>query len=92
VVASLGAIGVGVAALHLGAGRRSKEDAIDPAVGIVCLKKRGDTVAAGEPLAEVHARDTSSAETAEREVLAAYGLGDVPREREPTPIVLEVIG
>ena len=29
---------VGVAALHLGAGRRTKEDAIDHAVGIVCLR------------------------------------------------------
>ena len=32
----LGAIAIGVAALHLGAGRRTKEDPIDHAVGIVC--------------------------------------------------------
>ena len=32
---SLGAIGVGNAAVHLGAGRRTKEDAIDHAVGVV---------------------------------------------------------
>ena len=43
-VASLGAIRIGLAALHLGAGRRTKEDAIDHAVGVVCLKKRGDAV------------------------------------------------
>ena len=58
-VARLGAIRVGVAALQLGAGRRTKEDAIDHAVGVVCLRKRGDAVGAGEPLAEVHAHGTS---------------------------------
>ena len=36
------------AALHLGAGRRTKEDAIDHAVGVVCLRKRGDLVERGD--------------------------------------------
>ena len=76
VVATLGAIAIGNAALHLGAGRRTKEDAIDHAVGIVCLAKRGDAVEAGEPLAEVHARDEAAAEQAAAEVLAAYAVGD----------------
>jgi len=88
-IASLGAIRIGNAALHLGAGRRRKEDAIDHAVGIVCLKKRGDVVERGEPLAEIHARDAASAEAAEAEVIAAYELSDdAPAAR---PIVLEVI-
>ena len=51
------ALHVGIAALQLGAGRRTKDDAIDHAVGVVCLRKRGDEVERGEPLAEVHARD-----------------------------------
>ena len=89
VVRRLGAIRVGLAALHLGAGRRTKEDAIDHAVGVVCLRKRGDAVEAGEPLAEIHARDESSAEGAAAEVLAAYDLADeAPPERG---IVLEVL-
>ncbi len=75
-VTRLGAIRIGTAALHLGAGRRTKEDAIDHAVGVVCLRKRGDEVAAGELLAEVHARDEESAAEAVRAVLAAYELGD----------------
>ena len=49
-----------------GAGRRSKDDEIDHAVGIVCLKKRGDRVAKGEPLAEIHARDEASARGSRR--------------------------
>ena len=77
-VARLGATAIGVAALHLGAGRRDKDDAIDHSVGIVCRRKRGDEVAAGELLAEVHARDEASAAEAAREVLAAYELDDEP--------------
>ena len=89
VVLSLGAIRVGAAPLHLGAGRRTKADAIDHAVGVVCLKKRGDAVAAGEPLAEVHARDEDAATAAAAEVLAAYELADdAPASRG---IVLEVL-
>jgi pyrimidine-nucleoside phosphorylase len=90
VVASLGAIRVGIAALHLGAGRRTKADTIDHAVGVVCRKKRGDAVEAGETLAEIHARDAASADHAAAEVLAAYELngGQPPGSR---PIVLEVL-
>jgi pyrimidine-nucleoside phosphorylase len=44
VVRSLGALAVGVAALELGAGRRTKSDAVDHAVGVVCRAKRGDDV------------------------------------------------
>jgi pyrimidine-nucleoside phosphorylase len=88
-VHSLDAIDIGLAALRLGAGRRTKDDAIDHAVGIRCAKKRGDAVATGETLAEVHARDESGAEAAAAEVLGAYELGG---DAGPTkPVVLETI-
>jgi thymidine phosphorylase len=89
-VTRLGAIRIGLAALELGAGRRTKNDTIDHAVGVVCLAKRGRAVEAGEPLAEVHARDESSAALAADAVLAAYELGDEPPREHP--IVLDVIG
>jgi pyrimidine-nucleoside phosphorylase len=89
VVRSLGAIRIGAAALHLGAGRRTKSDAIDHAVGVVCLKKRGDAVGAREPLAEVHARDDASAAAAEAEVVAAYDIAD--HTPPATGVVLEVL-
>ncbi|HET8606173.1 MAG TPA: thymidine phosphorylase [Gaiellaceae bacterium] len=88
-VARLGARRVGDAALHLGAGRRTSGDAIDHAVGVLCLKKRGDRVEAGEPLAEVHARDERAAVEAAAEVLAAYELGEEPPAQQP--VLLEVI-
>jgi pyrimidine-nucleoside phosphorylase len=75
-VGRLGALAIGVAAMRLGAGRITKEDRIDHAVGIVCLKKRGDQVEADEPLAEVHAQDEASAHGAADDVLAAYELTD----------------
>jgi pyrimidine-nucleoside phosphorylase len=89
-VRRLGAHAIGVAALHLGAGRLSKDDAIDHSVGIVCRRKRGDAVEEGEPLAEVHARDEASANEAAAEVLAAYELGDEPPRARS--IVLDTIG
>ena len=88
-VHDLSAIRIGNAAVHLGAGRRTKEDAVDHAVGIVCRAKRGAEVAAGGVLAEVHARTDAQADTAEREVLAAYELSDTaPHERH---VLLEVV-
>jgi pyrimidine-nucleoside phosphorylase len=88
-VRSIGAVAIGTAALRLGAGRLTKEDTIDHAVGIRCLKKRGDAVTAGEPLAEVHARDDEAAQRASAEVVAAYELAD--EAPPPQPIVLETI-
>jgi pyrimidine-nucleoside phosphorylase len=89
-VRRLAALPVGVAAVHLGGGRRAKDDAIDPSVGVVCLKKRGDAVEDGEPLAEIHARDERSAAAAAADVLAAYVVGDEPPR--PRSIVLDTLG
>jgi pyrimidine-nucleoside phosphorylase len=89
IVRSLGATAIGVAAQHLGAGRAAKTDTIDHAVGIRCLKKRGDIVEPGEPLAEVHAADGASAGEAIAAVRAAYAIAD-----EPAPargLVLDVL-
>jgi len=85
----LDAIEVGVAALHLGAGRRVKGEAIDHAVGVVCARKIGNRVEAGDVLAEVHARDESGAARAAEQVGAAYELGD--RAVPERSILLEVI-
>jgi pyrimidine-nucleoside phosphorylase len=88
-VSRIGAVKIGVAALHLGAGRQTKEDEIDHSVGIVCRAKRGDAMTAGDVLAEIHARDDASAAEAEAAVLEAYELAaEAPR---PRPIVLDTI-
>jgi thymidine phosphorylase len=89
VVTRLGALEVGLAALELGAGRRTKDDAVDHAVGVVCHAKRGQKVARRHVLADVHARDEKSAAAAADAVLAAYEFGaDPPRAHG---ILLDVV-
>jgi pyrimidine-nucleoside phosphorylase len=88
-ITRLDAIRVGNAALHLGAGRGAKDDAVDHAVGVVCLRKRGDRVAETQALAEVHARDETSGRQAVADVLDAYELGDAPTDERP--VLLEVV-
>jgi pyrimidine-nucleoside phosphorylase len=88
-VARLGAIAVASAALHLGAGRRTKDDPIDHAVGVVCKAKRGDWVGAGDVLAEVHARDEASAREAAAIVFRAYDLTD--ESPAPRALLLDVV-
>jgi pyrimidine-nucleoside phosphorylase len=88
-VAEVGASAVGLAALRLGAGRAAKDDPIDHAVGIRCLRKRGDAVEVGTPLAEVHAPDEASAATAVAEVAAAYRIeAEAPPAR---PLLIDVV-
>jgi pyrimidine-nucleoside phosphorylase len=88
-VSALGAVAVGQTALHLGAGRRTKDDSIDHAVGVLCLRKRGDRVAAGEPLAEIHAATEAAVDEAAQELAAAFTIADEPPPQRP--VVLDVL-
>jgi pyrimidine-nucleoside phosphorylase len=88
-VAELGAVRVGLTALHLGAGRQAKDDPIDYSVGVVLRCKRGDRVARGAPLAEVHAASDEAAAEAVQELEAAYELADEPPPERS--IVLDVL-
>jgi pyrimidine-nucleoside phosphorylase len=88
-VSQVSALGLGRIALELGAGRRTKEDAIDHAVGIRCFAKRGDVVEKGQRLASVYARDEAAAEHAIAEISSLIALGDEPQP--PRPIVLETL-
>ena len=88
-VSEVTALGLGRAALELGAGRRTKDDEIDHAVGIRCFAKRGDAIEAGETLAVVYARDEASADRALdeiRDLIAITG-----ESQHPGPIVLETL-
>jgi pyrimidine-nucleoside phosphorylase len=88
-VAELGARAIGLAALRLGAGRATKDDAIDHAVGIRCLRKRGDAVGEGTSLAEIHAHDEDTAAAAVMEVAAAYRIeAKAPPAR---PLLIDVL-
>lgn len=60
-IESVDALLVGKASLEMGAGRSKADDGIDFAVGFSGLRKVGDEIDQGEPLAVIHARDEISA-------------------------------
>ena len=69
---------VGTACVVLGGGREKKEDAVDPAVGIVLHRKVGDRVATGEPLCTVHANSESRADRVTKLLLESYQITPTP--------------
>ncbi len=74
---------IGVAAMRLGAGRKRKEDDIDPGVGIELRAKLGDQVASGDVLAVLTHRpgDVSDAQALATD---AWTISDEP----PPPLTL----
>jgi len=54
VLAAVDTFALGELGVEIGAGRRAREDAVDPRVGFVIRARIGDRVAAGEALAEAH--------------------------------------
>ena len=52
----LDALEIGRLSTELGAGRGKADDKIDFAVGVECLRKQGEKVAAGDPVLRVHSR------------------------------------
>ena len=76
---------VGITSMVLGAGRAKKEDTIDYAVGIEILKKLGDKVLKGEPIARLYFNDEEKAKRAKELLLESYEISDTPVE--PPPLV-----
>jgi pyrimidine-nucleoside phosphorylase len=80
---------IGEAAVELGAGRRSLDATIDPAVGFHITVKPGDSVESGQAIATVHARTGAVAESIGRRILAAISIGDQPAQ--PLPLIVRRI-
>jgi pyrimidine-nucleoside phosphorylase len=81
---------LGRACIALGAGRNTKEDAIDPAVGLFFHRKRGDAVKQGEVLCTIHYNSPERLDDARRLVAASF---QITREAPtPQPLVRRVIG
>lgn len=74
----------GVASVELGAGRERKEDPVDFSAGIRLLKKTGDAVKAGEPLAVFCTSSEAKCAEAEKLFLGAMEIGGQP----PKPVAL----
>jgi thymidine phosphorylase len=73
-VARFHALGIGRAALALGAGREKKGDEVDPGAGVEVLVEVGDWVEEGEPVARLYGgRNPERSEALVREALELSG-------------------
>jgi pyrimidine-nucleoside phosphorylase/thymidine phosphorylase len=74
-VTSINAESIGISAMLLGAGRKTKEDKIDFSAGISMKKKVGDKVIKGDTLCILHT-NMENVDEARKTALAAYSIGN----------------
>jgi pyrimidine-nucleoside phosphorylase/thymidine phosphorylase len=88
-VAGINAQLIGEAATMIGAGRATKEDVIDPAVGVILDVKMGAKVDSNTVLCRLYYRDETHVDEAAELVEDAFKISQtVPEERE---LILEVV-
>ena len=81
---------IGVASSMIGAGRDTKEDSIDPAVGVILEVKIGNKVDAGGVLCRLYYTKEDRVEDAAQQIEDAFRISaQAPPERE---LILEVVG
>jgi len=90
-ISSLNALEMGRAANLLGAGRYTKEDAIDPAVGIELNLKVGDRVEKNDILAWLHVNSEEHLDRACEMIEAAYMIDPSGAEHVAPPLIVERI-
>ncbi len=88
-VTDVDALALGLAAMDLGAGRRTAEDAVDPGVGLELMAPPGTRVSPGSPLVRIHARDAASARDVREALRAAFRIGAQPPEE--LPVLIDVV-
>ncbi len=74
---------IGIAAMELGAGRKTKEDKIDLTAGIILNKKTGDYAERGELLATLYTSSENSLEAARECFLSALDFDGKPPIARP---------
>ncbi|MFB5661571.1 pyrimidine-nucleoside phosphorylase [Alteribacillus sp. HJP-4] len=87
-VSEIDAESIGIAAMYLGAGRASKDDLVNHAVGITLNKKIGDSVSAGETIAIIHSNDREPNKSIMK-IRAAYNIEN--SKTNPNNLINEVI-
>lgn len=88
-VTKIHAQNIGLIAMELGAGRATKEDVIDLAVGVVLNKKRGDVVAVGDTIAYIHANDETRIDKAYKDILANYEI-EIKKGKD-IPLIYDIV-
>ncbi|TCC64787.1 thymidine phosphorylase [Kribbella pittospori] len=89
VLSKLDALGIGVAAWRLGAGRARKEDPVSAVAGVELHAKPGDQVTEGQPLLTLHTDDPTRFDRALESLTDAV---EVATSYDPTPLVIDRIG
>ena len=75
-IAGFDTLGIGMLGVEMGAGRKKIGDIIDPRVGFRFLRKTGDFVRRGEPVAIVFASDVYQAEQSAEKLAALIKLSE----------------
>ena len=88
-ISSMNAERIGTAAQILGAGRATKEESIDPAVGLVMKKRLGDFMRADEPLCVMYVNDESKLDAALDMFHSAFEYSG--KKPEYRPMVYDVV-
>lgn len=83
------AVKIGMASQMLGAGRAKKEDAIDPAVGLIMHKRVGDKLTKAEPFCTLYVNDETHLQEAIEAMHAALTIGN--EKPDKAPLVYDVI-
>ena len=78
-----------MAAMRLGAGRRTVTDTIDHSAGVTLSAKVGSAVARGDVLATLRFNDRRNVDDAAAMVAAAFALADRPPPARP--LILEEV-
>jgi pyrimidine-nucleoside phosphorylase len=89
-VSAIDAEEIGVASTMIGAGRDTKEDTIDPAVGVILEVKVGDRVEPGGVLCRIYYTGEERLEDAAERVENAFRISANPPESRQS--ILEVVG
>ena len=80
---------IGRLIVEMGGGRKTKDDIVDPLVGLRFYKKIGDNVSSGEPIAVIHARDRSQAMMVSRRLEGLIRIG--PDRSDPPRLITKRI-
>jgi pyrimidine-nucleoside phosphorylase/thymidine phosphorylase len=88
-ISAIDAEGIGKASSMIGAGRNTKEDIIDPAVGVILEVKVGQKVEGGAVLCRLYYTGEEHVEEASQQIEDAFRISaSAPEERE---LILEVV-
>jgi pyrimidine-nucleoside phosphorylase len=88
-VSAIDAEDIGMASSMIGAGRNTKEDTIDPAVGVILEVKTGQKIEAGAVLCRLYYTREDNLEEAAQEIEDAFRISATPPEERE--LILEVV-